>query len=104
MITDADITKLSNTFATKQELKGEVSSIRTELDDRFAAVHVELDEMNEKIDTIAVAVGQIQNTLDGIAGAIQDQRVENGAGAVHLARHDRQIEVLALATKVALPN
>jgi hypothetical protein len=100
MITDADITKLSNTFATKKELK----NVHTELNDKFAAVHVELDEMNDKIDTLAVAVGQIQNTLDGIAGAIQDQRVENGAGAAHLARHDRQIEALALATKVALPN
>lgn len=113
MITDADITKLKETFitkdefkselnkfATKDELKEEIAGVREEISD----VRVELGDLRGTVDTIATAVVQIQNTLDGIAGAIQDQRVENGAGAVHLARHDRQIDALALATNVALPD
>lgn len=89
MITDADITKLKGTFATKEDL---------------ASVRLEVGEVNDKIDTLASAVERIENTLDGIAGAIHDQQIENGSGAVHLARHDRHIAALAIATNVALPN
>lgn len=93
MITDTDITKLEKVFATK----GELSELRTEMRTEFGEVH-------EKIDSVALAVGRIENSLDGIAGAIQDLRTENGAGAAHLARHDRQIEALAFATSITLPN
>ena len=97
MITDADITKikkaLKEDFATKDELKEAIADLR-----------VEIGEVHEKIDTVATAVGRIENALDGITGAIQDQRVENAAGTVHLMRHDRQIEALALATNATLPD
>jgi|CXWL01.1.fsa_nt_gi hypothetical protein len=93
MITDTDITKLKRVFATKDEL----SELRADMQVGFGELH-------EKIDTVASAVGRIENTLDGIAGAIQDQRTENSAGAIHLARHDRHIEALALATSVTLPD
>lgn len=93
MITDSDITKLKETFATGQELKEEIAGVR-----------LEVGEVNDKIDTLASAIGRIENTLDGIAGAIHDQQIENGAGAVHLARHDRHIAALAIATNVALPD
>jgi hypothetical protein len=85
MITDADINKLKGTFATK-----------VEMNEKFEVV-------DGKMDSMAAAIGRIENSLDGIAGAIQDLRTENGAGAVHLARHDRQIETLAFATNVVLP-
>ena len=100
MITDTDIIKLKGTFATKKDL----IDVRTELKEDIADVHVEIGELHDKIDTVASAVGRIENALDSIAGAIQDLRTENSAGAVHLARHDRQIEALALATSVALPD
>lgn len=100
MITDTDITRLKETFATKSEMNKRFDAV----DKRFDAVDERFEDMDEKIDSIAFAVGQIQNTLDGIAGAIHDQQVENGAGAVHLARHDRHIAALALATNVALPD
>lgn len=93
MITDTDIIKLKETFATKADM---LQGFR-EVGERFA-------QTDEKIDTIAAAVGRIENALDGISGAIQDLRTENGAGAAHLARHDRQIEALALATNVTLPD
>ncbi|MFH1178134.1 MAG: hypothetical protein V1711_00190 [bacterium] len=114
MITDTDITKLKSVFATKGELSelradmkagfAEVNERFTEVNERFDGVNERIDTVSERIDTVALAVGRIENTLDGIAGAIQDLRTENGAGAAHLSRHDRQIEVLSFATKVVLPN
>ena len=93
MITDTDITKLKKVFTTKDELTG----LRADMQIGFG-------DVNEKIDTLAVAFGRMENTLDGIAGAIQDLRTENGAGAAHLARHDRQIEALAVVAHVTLPD
>ena len=93
MSTSADITKLEKTLATKDEL----AELRTD-------VHVGFGEVNDRIDVLAAGIGRIENVLDGISGAIQDLRTENGAGAVHLARHDRHIAALAFATKIALPN
>ncbi|MEK7086350.1 MAG: hypothetical protein AAB951_01015 [Patescibacteria group bacterium] len=100
MITDADITKLKKDFATKNEL----AELRADVLQGFREVGERFEQTDEKIDTLASAIGRIENTLDGIAGAIQDQRVENAAGTVHLMRHDRQIETLALATHVTLPD
>ena len=102
MITDTDITKLKKVFATKDDLKG--FATKDELAELRADMQVGFSDVNEKIDTLAVAFGRMENTLDGIAGAIQDLRTENGAGAAHLARHDRQIETLASAAHVALPD
>lgn len=74
------------------------------LDEKVDTISERIDTLDEKVDTVALAVGRMENTLDGIAGAIQDLRTENGAGAAHLARHDRQIKTLARAINVALPN
>jgi phage-related protein len=97
MITDTDITKI------KESLK-EDFSLRADMMQGFREVGQRFEQTDEKIDTIAQAVGRIENTLDGIVGAIQDLRTENGAGAVHLVRHDRQIEALAHATHTTLPD
>ena len=100
MITETDITKLKKVFATKDEL----AELRTDMNQGFREVGERFEQVDEKIDTIASAVGRIENTLDGIAGAIKDLRTENGAGTAHLLRHDRQIEALAVATKITLPH
>ncbi len=102
MITDTDITKikraLKEDFATKEDLK----AFATKED--LADVRVELGEMHDTIDTMASAIGRIENVLDKFTGAIHDQQIENAAGTVHLLRHDRQIEALAVATNVTLPD
>ncbi|MBI4065776.1 hypothetical protein HY412_01100 [Candidatus Kaiserbacteria bacterium] len=100
MITDTDITKLKKVFATKDEL----FALRTDMNQGFHEVGERFEQTDEKIDTIAVGVGRIENALDGIFGAIQDLRTENSMGAIHLARHDRQIDALALATHTTLPS
>ena len=93
MITDMDITKLKGVFA-----------LQADMQHGFREVGERFDQMDEKVDTIASAVGRIENTIDGLAGAIQDLRTENGAGTAHLLRHDRQIEALAVATKITLSH
>ena len=77
MITDTDITKLKGVFA-----------LQADMQQGFREVGERFEQIDGKIDTIASAVGRIENTLDGIAGAIQDLRTENGAGTAHLLRHD----------------
>ena len=110
MITDADITKLKKTLVTKDDfkrgLKKELKKYTTKNDLKEVAtdLRVEIGEVRDLVEATAVGVARIENTLDGIAGAIQDLRTENGAGAVHLARHDRQISALAVATGTTLPH
>ena len=93
MITDADVTKLKDVFATKDEL----SELRGD-------VRIGFGEMNDKIDSIAANLARIENTNDRYSGNIQDLKTENSMGTIHLARHDRQIEALAVATKITLPH
>ena len=100
MITDTDITNLKKVFATKDDL----FALRADMNQGFREVGERFEQTDEKIDTIASGVGRIENALDGISGAIQDLRTENSMGEIHLARHDRQIEALAVATKITLPN
>ena len=100
MITNTDITKLKEVFATKSELKESVTELREEIAD----VRVELGEVHDKIDSVALAIGQMQNTLDSmVVGPIQDLQNENAAGTIHLARHDQQIEALARGTGIKIP-
>lgn len=100
MITDADITKLKDVFATKDEFAG----LRNDMQQGFREVGTRFEEMDDKIDSIAATLARIENTNDKYSGNIQDLKTENSMGSIHLARHDRQIEALALATNVTLPN
>lgn len=107
MITDTDITKLKKTFATKEDIvdvRDELKNVRDELKEDIADVYVELGELHDKFDTLAGKFDSFEVKLDKIVGGLEDERLENAAGAVHLARHDRQIATLALATNVALPD
>ena len=84
-------------YATKVELFEAVSDLRVEMIERF-------EKADDRMDTMAAGIVRIENSLDKISGAVQDLRTENGAGAAHLARHDRQIVALARATNVALSD
>ena len=114
MITDADIKKLKKTFVTKEDLKKTLKNelkkyaTKVELFEAVSDLRIEMIERFEKaddrMDTMAAGIARIENSIDKLAGAIHDQQVENGAGAVHLARHDRQIAALARATHITLPD
>ncbi len=119
MITNADIEKLKDTFATKDDLRNELKKYPTkdyikrefkkyatkvDLKEAIADVKVELGEVHEEIGAMAMVIGRMENKLDGIVGGMHDLWTENGAGSAHLVRHDRQIATLARATGVALPD
>jgi len=128
MITNADITKLKGVFATKDDLKRFATkddlkrfatkddlkrfatkddlkrfATKSDLNEAIADVRIEIGEVRDQNESIAAAVGRIENAIDKLSGNIEDLRTENSAGAVHLARHDRQIATLARGTGIKIP-
>lgn len=135
MITDGDVEKLKETFATKKDhnalstkvddltvkvdglqeqvggLTVKVDSLETRIDALETRVEVGFNRMEKRMDSLEGDVKDIKqtmnhmsNVLDFVAGAYQDSLDEHRAGSVILARHDRQIGVLAKAAGVALPD
>jgi predicted nuclease with TOPRIM domain len=117
MITDADVVKLKKTFATKEDfghLRREFGTVKKDLGklngetvtikDGLGDLRLEVGELKDEVGEIHGTINRIEVTLDKMAGAIQDLRTENGAGAAHLARHDRQIAALAALGGTKLPD
>jgi hypothetical protein len=96
MITDQDVEKLKETFATKEDLR---------------ELGVKVDGMQEEIGDLRVEVGEIKDRIDGLdnkfdsmIGLLTASMEEYAMGGEHLARHDRQLAALSMATGVALPD
>lgn len=126
MITDADVTKLKKTFVTKADIatlkktfatKKEMVQFEERLNKTFVTktefngLVVRVDGITEKVGDLSVEVGELHEKFDSLdvkfdamLGLLTDSMQEHGAGAVHLARHDRQIGALATATGVSLPD
>lgn len=104
--TKDDLRKELKRYPTKDDLRKELKKYATkdDLKEMSADLRVEINEVRDMVETTASAVIRIENTLDKVAGAINDLRTENGAGYVHLVRHDRQIAVLAKTVGVVLPD
>lgn len=96
MITDADVTKLKKTFATKKEFNGLVARVDG-IAEKVGDLSVEVGEINDKIDGLDVK-------FDAMIGLLSDSMQEHAVGAVQYARHDRQIKALAVATNTPLPD
>lgn len=99
MITDQDIRKLEKTFATKKELGVQTERIDS-LVYEVGDLKVLTAEILEKIDHMEEFFGA---KLDRFLQNIDDQRLDSAAGAVILARHERQILALADHMEVILP-
>lgn len=100
MITDQDIKKLEKTFVTKGEFSlqtNRIDSLVYEVGD----LKVEFAELGEKFEAMEDRFGA---KLDRFLQNIDDQRLDSAAGAVILARHERQILALADHMEVILPN
>jgi len=89
MITDQDITKLKEVFATKEAL---------------ADLALEVGELHDKIDALDFKVDSIESKIDGLTGLISASLEEHAAGAVAIARHTRQIKSLATHTGATLSD
>ena len=110
MITDKDIIKLKETFATKKELhsleekvdgivyevgdlKVEVTELREKMDSRFDAIDAKIDSKFELLDT----------KLDRFLGNIDNLQTESNVCTIVQRRHTEQIEDLAAHTGFILP-
>jgi hypothetical protein len=113
MITDTDITKLKEVFATKTDLEGfatkkEVLAVRDSVDllrKKVADVGFENLRLDMRLNAIEASsvrteekVDKVLNMLDGFTGRVADLDQENRMGALTLRRHDIQIHELAQAT------
>jgi methyl-accepting chemotaxis protein len=124
MITDQDVEKLKETFATKEDFgrlekrlgktfatKDEFGQLVEKVDgiqDQLGDLKVEVGEIHDRIDSLEEnltgKIGSLDVKFDAMLGLLTGSMQEHGAGAVHLARHDRQIGALAIATGVPLPD
>jgi chromosome segregation ATPase len=114
MILDQDIEKLKKAFATKEDLK--IYATKEDLktyatQDSLNRLEQKVDGIQEELGDLKIEVGElhdkidsIDNKIDGLAGLIHASLEEHGAGAVHLARHDRQIKALAQGAGMLLPD
>ena len=109
MITDQDIQKLEATFATKGELKEYAKQ------DSLNLLSEKVDGLHEQVGDFRVEFAELRGNMDsrfdtleskfdGMLGLLLASMEEHGAGAVHLARHDRHIGALATVTGVTLPD
>lgn len=129
MITDEDIKKLKETFATRDEFNGAKSDITTLKSDvvilKSDVSILKTDVAELKVDVAELKIDSkiIQNTLirmeqkmddsiefshknfailEGLSGKVADLDQENRMGAITLRRHGIQIHELAKATRTAI--
>lgn len=108
MFTPADKKFLTETFATKKDLKEVRDSVdlsrqklttlsleRFGLESRLSAIEASTFRNEEKSD-------RILNILDGFTGKVADLDQENKMGTITLRRHDVQIHELAKTTGTTL--
>ena len=98
MITDQDVEKLKGVFVTKEDAKAFA------MKDTLADLRLEVGELHDKFDVMSDKMDYLVTGMDTLTGKYQDSPDEHHAGAEILARHDRQINALATATGVILPE
>lgn len=117
MITDADIKKMRDVFATKTDLE----AFATKKDLAVVAVDVaglKADVAELKVDSsllqqtvqrleqgqerLETKIDKVLTIVQGFAGNVADLEQESRMGAITLRRHDIQIHELAHATSTAI--
>lgn len=117
MVTDQDVIKLREIFATKEDLsllessliatfvsKEEFSRLSEKVDgiqEELGDLKVEVAEVRERMDS---GFDSLESKFDGMLGLLMASMEEHAVGAVQYARHDRQISALAAATGISLPE
>lgn len=100
MITNADANMLEERFKKVFVTKDEFSELVVRVDgiqEQLGDLKVEVGEIHEKVDGLDVK-------FDAMIGLLTDSMQEHRVGAAHLARHDRQITMLATTVGVSLPD
>jgi len=125
MITDKDIEKLKDTFATKDDLKGfatkdDLKKSENRADKQFVSLDKKMDFLAEnmvkheqrlndidvtlkRFDTIEAMLKEIMSSLNIKSG--RDEEFKSEQAAVHhkLDRHDGWSSVLSAGTGIPLP-
>jgi len=101
MITDADVTKLKEVFATKDELAMVAVDV-TELKVESSLLQQTVQRLEQGMERMEGKVDNVLNKLDKFTGNIADLDQENRMGAITLRRHDIQIHELAEATSTTI--
>ena len=124
MITDADITKLKKTFATKNdadrrfdmvaenmaEMQSDIVTLKedvSELKSDVADLKLDVAKLKSDVREIKQKVGlldKIYNLLDRENAAIEENKMETAAAHHKLDRHETWIKHIAQETKVTLPH
>jgi hypothetical protein len=125
MITDEDVKKLQKTFLTKKDFnthmkilakenlkvfatKKDLEKLATKDDlavqtERTDALVYEVGDLKVEVSEIKDKITSIEVSIDHIVGGVDTLLLENGAGAVILARHTRQIDALGSHVGLILP-
>lgn len=64
MITDKDVVKLKNTFATKEELHGEIGSLAASTKREFDNVYERLDHLELRFDNLEKRFDSLEKRFD----------------------------------------
>jgi uncharacterized coiled-coil protein SlyX len=112
MITDQDITKLKEVFATKDDLKGfATKEALCALDARVERLEMKVDGITEEVGDLKVGMGELNDKMDEMhskmdrfLGNMDALQQDGAAGAVIFARHSRQIKSLAVHTGATLSD
>lgn len=121
MITDQDITKLAQVFATKADLlnfatKDDLANFATKddlrlLKDEVGDLRVDVGDLREDIVELRTEVGVLAHRIDTVdvkmdkfVGAVDILESENKSGANTMYRHRLQIRALANGTGVSIPD
>jgi hypothetical protein len=94
MISDKDITKLKNVFATKDEL------LEVKVD--VAVLKTDVAELKLDMADVKYGLGRVLVAVDSLIDKFDDLKIETLAYNQILFRHDHQIRELAHKTHVTL--
>lgn len=98
MITDQDITKLKEVFATKEDLNAQGQRF----DKNLERLEVKMDQMEDRLSrSFNNAILSLQ---DNLLKVIQGQQHEHAAENIKWHRHDAWIKQIAEETNVTLKD
>ena len=107
MLTDQDIQKLTSVFATKEDLrnlatKEDLQEVREEIGGLRAYTGQGFRELRGEVDDLRSMIQQLAVSVDKLAKAIDDLRIEHSAVLGMFDRHDRWIKQIAEKVGVQL--
>ena len=93
MITDQDINKLKNVFATKEDLEAMKNEFATK--EEFNELKTEFHDFKDHVVKHMATKTEMLEGFEKVLGAIQDLRDENAAGYATQKRHENWIKGIA---------